>query len=367
MNSKERMAAAMKGKSVDRIPFMCQISVTHFYRALKLKRWSALWLDPDSFARAEQNITTLYGMDGALINIYPQYDIWSFIKSIEHSDDRDIVIFADGSKATFTSEGDEIYGWKLPENKFDTLTFDPEKYNPPLPSENWFDSLRAFDSEFAATHSIHWEVQSPFDHLVDLFGMSEAMILTVVDPGKAMAILERSLEQEIARALGALETNPGPDAIKVSSPYVGQSFLSPDSYKQLVVPVEKKLVDAIHNRSPEMPVYLHTCGALDDRLELALESGYDGIECLDPPPLGNVVLEDAMKRLEGKAFIKGNLDSVNLLGAGDKAEIEREVRKCLDLGRNYGGGYILSTACSTAPSVAPGTMKFVRELVEKYG
>ena len=361
------MAAAMKGGPVDRTPFMCQISVTHFYRALQLNKWSALWLDPDSFTRAGQDIAALYGMDGALINIYPQYDIWQSIKNIEHNDKRDIVTFADGSRATFTAEGDEIYDWKLPENKFNTTDFDPDKYNPPLPTEHWFDSLRAFDREFAATHSIHWEVQSPFDHLVDLFGMSEAMILTVTDPGKAMAILERSLEQEIARALGALETTTVPDAIKISSPYVGQSFLSPKSYSQLVVSMEKKLVAAIHDKKPEIPVYLHTCGALDDRLELALESGYDGIECLDPPPLGNVVLEDAMRRLEGSVFIKGNLDSVNLLGQGDRTEIEREVRKCLDLGKNYGGGYILSTACSTAPSVAPDTMKFVRELVEKYG
>ena len=357
----------MKGDPVDRIPFMCQISVSHFYRALELNHWCNLWLDPDSFTGAQIDIAALYCMDGALINIYPQYDIWSSIQKIDHSSERDTVTFADGSRAVFTPDGDEIYDWKLPENKFDTGAFNPESYNPPLPAEHWFDALRAFDSEFAATHSIHWEVQSPFDHLVDLFGMSEAMILTVTDPGKAMAILERSLEQEIARALGALETAPGPDAIKVSSPYVGQSFLSPGSYLQLVVPVEKKLVDAIHEKSPETPVYLHTCGALDDRLELALESGYDGIECLDPPPLGNVVLEDAMRRLEGKVFIKGNLDSVNLLGRGDRTEIEREVRKCLELGRNYGGGYILSTACSTAPSVAPDTMKFVRELIENYG
>jgi hypothetical protein len=43
------------------------------------------------------------------------------------------------------------------------------------------------------------------------------------------------------------------------------------------------------------------------------ETGISGIECLDPPPIGNVELENAIKRIGKKGFIKGNLDSVNLL------------------------------------------------------
>jgi len=36
-----------------------------------------------------------------------------------------------------------------------------------------------------------------------------------------------------------------------------------------------------------------------------METGVDGFECLDPPPLGNVDLENAVHRIGGKVFING--------------------------------------------------------------
>ena len=47
----------------------------------------------------------------------------------------------------------------------------------------------------------------------------------------------------------------------------------------------------VHDLS--IPVYTHTCGAIGDRLDLLVECGVSGIECLDPPPLGNVDLSEA--------------------------------------------------------------------------
>jgi uroporphyrinogen-III decarboxylase len=367
MTGKERVAAAMSGRKPDRVPYMCQIAISHFYRALGTTDWCAIWLNPDRFAETQEALCKRYGMDGVLINIYPSYRTWQGIRQIVGAGDRDEVTFADGGRAVYTSEGDEIYDCKQPENKPDPATYDPSTLHYPPPTEEWYDVLGAFNEDFVRTHSIHWEVQSPFDHLVDLFGISEALMLTVTDPEKSSAVLEKALDLQTRRAIGALEQSVLPDAIKVSSPFVGQSFISPEAYQRLVIPYESRLVAAIHEAMPEMPVYLHTCGSLDDRLELALESGYDGIECLDPPPLGNVELEDAAHRLAGRAWIKGNLDSVNLLTPGDRAEIETEVRRSLEIGMQHQPGYILATACSTAPTVAPETMEYIRELVEEHG
>ena len=42
-----------------------------------------------------------------------------------------------------------------------------------------------------------------------------------------------------------------------------------------------------------------------------METGTNGVDTLDPPPLGTVELEKAVQVLKGKVFIKGNLDPVN--------------------------------------------------------
>ena len=83
-----------------------------------------------------------------------------------------------------------------------------------------------------------------------------------------------------------------------------------------------------------------------------LETGTDGIDTLDPPPIGNVELEEAKASLAGNAFIKGNIDPVNTLLNGSPAEVRAEVQNCLRIAAP-GGGYILSSACSVAPRTPP--------------
>jgi uroporphyrinogen-III decarboxylase len=103
-----------------------------------------------------------------------------------------------------------------------------------------------------------------------------------------------------------------------------------------------------------------------DRLELLAETGTMGIDTLDPPPLGNVELAEAKRRIGGRLFIKGNLNSVALLAYQTKAEVIAEAAHCLRVGRP-GGGYILSTACSVAPRVEPWKLELLVPLAEEVG
>jgi uroporphyrinogen-III decarboxylase len=111
---------------------------------------------------------------------------------------------------------------------------------------------------------------------------------------------------------------------------------------------------------------MHTCGAISDRLELMTESGIDGIECLDPPPLGDCELADAKKRIGELVFIKGNMDSVNVLLRATPESMDGYVQQQIADGA-AGGGYILSTACSVAPGVKPEVLETLVPLAEKYG
>ena len=95
-------------------------------------------------------------------------------------------------------------------------------------------------------------------------------------------------------------------------------------------------------------------------------SGIDGIECMDPPPLGNTELKDAKARVGKKLFLKGNMDSVNVLLQATPESLEEYVRDMLKDGM-AGGGYILSSACSVAPNVKPEILKLLVPLAEKYG
>ena len=130
-------------------------------------------------------------------------------------------------------------------------------------------------------------------------------------------------------------------------------------YEGFVVPYEDKVFRAI--REHGLKSYVHTCGAIGDRLDLMRETCVDGIDTLDPPTLGTVHLEDAKSKYGERFFFKGNLDAVNeMLGADDET-FEQAVKQRIRIGKP-GGGYILSSACSVAPHVKPDMLKRLAEL-----
>jgi len=130
----------------------------------------------------------------------------------------------------------------------------------------------------------------------------------------------------------------GVDALKLSSPFAGSGFISPQEYSEFVVPYEREIASEV--RKHNIHIYTHTCGSINDRLELMFESGISGIECLDPPPLGDVELRDAFKRINNRGFIKGNIDSVNLLLNGTHENIISGVEEIIKNAKELSGFYI---------------------------
>jgi uroporphyrinogen decarboxylase len=210
--------------------------------------------------------------------------------------------------------------------------------------------------------SIHSEVTSPFDYFLHLFGIKKAMMNLVEEPEKSKAILQ--IYTDCIKKIAQGQAEHDVDAIKISSPYAGASFISPQFYREFVLPYESQIVQGI--RSQNVHAYLHTCGAIDDRLELMAESGASGVECLDPPPLGNVSLAEAKKRIGDRMFIKGNVDPVHTLLHGNREEVEQDVSDRIAVGKPD-GGFILSTACSIAPYTTRENIQILAQLAMEYG
>jgi uroporphyrinogen decarboxylase len=96
------------------------------------------------------------------------------------------------------------------------------------------------------------------------------------------------------------------------------------------------------------------------------DTGIDGIDTLDPPPLGTVDLTQAKADFGERLFFKGNLDAVNEMLYADDGTFRQAVLERLQIGMP-GSGYILSSACSVAPHVQPQRLKTMTALAEKYG
>jgi uroporphyrinogen decarboxylase len=184
---------------------------------------------------------------------------------------------------------------------------------------------------------------------MDLVGCMDAALALATDGAKVSACLDRLAAGAIQLALGHCRT--GADAVLISSAYAGAGFISPEHYARFVLPSERKVVAGVKAAYPDKPVYTHTCGAIGDRLELMAQTGTDGIDTLDPPPLGTVDLADAKARIGSpplSLFIKGNVDPVHTIWRGTPEACFQDALARITIAAP-GGGYILSTACSVPP------------------
>lgn len=374
MTPKERMAKAMNLEVPDRVPVMCQMSIGHMLIQTGC-RPSEFWFSKEAFAEGLLEMRELYNFDGILISLHGHSPVWmKDIDRIQSEWNKEIIIWQNGDRTIFPK--DDLPRHYPAEKQYppSITEFDPDSLSSeidfipvtqgldfPIDLNHPYDIFNLINEKEGDSFSIHGEVTSPFDYYLHLFGIKKAMMNLIEEPTKSKEILQRYTDGIKKIALGQAEHSI--DAIKISSPYAGAGFISPEFYREFVLPYEGQIIQAIRSRN--VHAYLHTCGAINDRLELMAESGASGIECLDPPPLGDVSLEEAKKRIGDRMFIKGNIDPVNTLLHGNEEEVIKDVSDRIAAGKP-GGGYILSTACSIAPQTKRENIQILARLAD-YG
>jgi hypothetical protein len=388
MNSKERVRAAMRHEPVDRVPVMCQLAIGHYLLNTDVTPVE-LWYTSEGFARALVTLQERYRFDGILINLLGTDPDWTrHVERIETADDGgQTVFFTNGDTARCPAD-DNVHHLPAGGRRRPALEeVDPERiyYDDPHslgglkypyyfglepyeadPDDYWPDYVwRTIDlvlGQVGDSVSVHGEIFSPWTHLMELFGYEQALMYILDDPGKIHAILAAYARG--SADLGVRQARRGVDAVLISSAFAGGGFISPRQYDEFVLPYERQVVARIHEEG--VPVYTHTCGDIGDRLERMAATGIEGIDTLDPPPLGSIDLEDAKRRVGDRLFFKGNIDPVNTLLHKSRDEVREDARWRLEVG-SPGSGYILSSACSVSPRVPPENLAVLVEASEAFG
>jgi uroporphyrinogen decarboxylase len=391
MNSKQRILAAMNHETPDRVPVMCQLALGHYFLNCDYGP-SDIWFDSQTFAGALVELMKKYGFDGTLLNLPGRSPEWKDrLQSYEKNDDGELLCWKSGLEtvvpsndnphtyqkgrtplqradynkiditdpATYRINGYLWNIWHVPE----LWDIDPQAdLADPAVYPNWFTSGVRKVQQFAPDASVHCEIFSPFTHLLELFGYEQALFALIENPQTCRQLLDVFTRQMLAQIKVYAECKP--DAILISSAFAGAGFISRQMYLEFVLPYEKQLCRAIADYGCKS--YVHTCGAIGDRLDLMIQTELNGIDTLDPPPLGTVNLEEAKAKYGDRIFFKGNLDAVNEMLNADDETFEEAVKGRLRIGMP-GSGYILSSACSVAPHVRPQRLHELVKLAKEYG
>ncbi len=379
MTGRERVRCAMERQQPDRVPFFCQLSIGHYLRQLGLDS-ADLWLHNDTLIDAFCTLALRYDMDGVLINLPgrdPAIDRrlarreqrgdeeWLWFAgydsplvcpraNLPHHPDLRHTPLADLDPAKLFYEDPHTIGGLKPAFHYDLD-------GPVAADESLFPGYLTaiIDGVLARVGdrlSVHSEVFSPFTQFMERLGYEAGLMALLDEPERCHAVLARFAAG--AGALGRLQAAHGVDAVLISSAFAGGGFISAATYREFVLPYESRVVELIHTAG--VKVYTHTCGHIADRLELMADSGIDGIDTMDPPPLGNTELAAAKQRVGGRLFLKGNVDSVNVLLNGTPQQAYQAAERAIRAA-STGGGYILSSACSVAPGVPAENLHAMRQ------
>jgi hypothetical protein len=390
MNSRERMEIAMRLGVPDRVPVMCQLALGHYFLHSGLDAIE-IWHDSQAFAEALIRLQQRYGFDGILINLPGRDPDWRrFVAGVERRGDERIITWKNGWY-TAAPDDDNPHVYQADGTRYfpmfdeidpDTLFyiephdlsgithpyswgFDGERTEPgPGFFPPWhYDTIREVVRRVGKDVSVHGEIFSPFTQFMELLDYTTGLMALMDDEAKVKACLDRLADGAIE--LGRGQARAGAHAVLISSAFAGAGLISRDHYSTFVLPYERKVIDGIHAEC-DVPIYTHTCGAIGDRLDLMAATHTQGVDTLDPPPLGTVELADAVRQTKGKMFIKGNLDPVNTVLFGTPDDVSAASRERLRIAAP-GGGYILSTACSVSPAAPPANIMALREAVETWG
>lgn len=374
----------MELREADRVPLMCQLSIGHYFLNSGLDPVE-IWCSSEKFVEALIRLQARYQFDGILVNLPGRPRNWEeHIQKLDRKDSSVTITWDSGGATVFPFDDNPrfrsatggapvtfealvpealyyVEPWGLSGLSY-PYAWDFDEGNQGFPPYQ-LDTLSRVIEKVGDTVSVHGEVFSPWSQFLELLGYENGLMAILDDPAKVQECLNRLVTG--ATELGRLQSDGGVDAILISSAFAGGGFISRDHYREFVLPSEKSLIDGLRKHFAG-PIYTHTCGSIGDRLDLMLMTNTDGIDTLDPPPLGNVDLEEAKALLRGRAFIKGNIDPVNTLLNGSRDVVVQDARYRLTVGKPK-GGYILSTACSVAPKTPPENIAALYETVLTHG
>jgi hypothetical protein len=387
LNSRERMQVAMRLGQPDRVPVMCQLALGHYFLHAGIDPIET-WHSTEGFGEALIKLQRRYGFDGILVNLPGRDPNWrNCIDIVQKGSGERIIHWKNGWKTTvppddlphvyrddgsifhanfaeidpeklFYAEPYDLLGLTYPYS--DSLNGEPAPLGQDFFPAWQFDTLKYVLARVGNDVSVHSEIFSPFSQFMELLDYTNGLMALMDDPGKVRACLDALAEGAIALGRGQAET--GAHAILISSAFAGAGFISRAHYGEFVLPYERKVIAGI-KAEYDIPIYTHTCGAIGDRLDLMEQTGANGIDTLDPPPLGTVELAEAKREIGGRMFIRGNVDPVNVVLMGKPRDVLAAARRCVEIAAP-GGGYILSTACSVAPQAPPENIMQLRVAVD---
>ena len=176
----------------------------------------------------------------------------------------------------------------------------------------------------------------------DLMSFQDYMMWAFEEPAhfaRTVAVVAERVMENLRRQLDCCVL----DLYRIVGPeYFTPPYLSPAVFRRFVLPHVTEMTRLIHARGGK--VRLHCHGKMALVLDMVLETGCDGIDPCEPPPDGDIELDELKRRCHTRGVsLWGNIE-LKLLEQATPAQVRAEVRKIMDEAKAGGGFVLMPTA-----------------------
>ncbi len=210
--------------------------------------------------------------------------------------------------------------------------------------------------------------RSPFTSTVNLMGVSTALKLMIKNPKLLLQIADRYADQliEVYKALAKM----GVDGT-MGWEWITGEMISPTQYNEIIKPSALKVCNAAKKMGLK---YIYAPTGLgkswQEGLESMLEMEPDGIQ-LEASVKGldtDVAWQASLLRRKGlqdKVTLFGNIAAINVIQASTTEGLEEEVKRQVDIGREY-GRFVMDAGDPITPETSLERLLEYLKLVRKH-
>ncbi|MCU0962269.1 MAG: hypothetical protein MUF48_19400 [Pirellulaceae bacterium] len=208
------------------------------------------------------------------------------------------------------------------------------------------------------------DTEDPLCAAATLMSMQDYTVAAFTDPPLFHRLLEKVAQpiyrrtQQVAREFpGRLWRIYGPE-------YAAEPYLPPHLFDEYVVRYVRPMVTAIHAHGGF--VRLHCHGRTRALLDMVAALPADAVDPLEPPPHGDVTLDDVRRRYGQQLVLFGNLEVADIEQM-PADQFDRLVCTTLEQGTaGDGRGFVLMpTACPIGRKLAPQTLTNYETIVHR--
>jgi uroporphyrinogen decarboxylase len=201
-----------------------------------------------------------------------------------------------------------------------------------------------------------------------LMGYDDFFTRIILEPETIELLLERILDVKIRfwdLVLGRL--GPFVDVVAEADDLGTQRgpMISPDLYRRLIKPLQKRLFTHIKKKAPGVKIFYHSCGSIPEFIPDLIDAGIDALNPVQLSAQGMV--PELLKREYGGdlVFWGGGIDTQRILPSGSPGEIKKAVLKNLSVFTSN-GGYVFAAVHNIQDDVPPENIVAFFEAAEEF-